>query len=357
MSLALPVLGQEAQQAPAIGLSSFWYVVALAEELRPGVVLARKVLGEHLAVFRGPDGKPAALLDRCMHRSAPLSGGRVENGTVRCPYHGWVYDHEGQVCAVPSEGCDFKKTKGRRVPTFSVMEQDGFVYVRLGEQGLAPAEPFRMPHFGEKGWKSFRLINRFENDVTNCAENFIDIPHTTFVHHGIFRTARQQKIEATVERKAGTVLVTYRNETSNLGWFSWFLNPQGHPFVHTDSFHMPNVTSVVYEFAPNRAVIITSHSVPETDRSTLVYTDLTYNFGIWTPFAKPILKYQAQAVIDQDVVALNAQGKVIERYGDRFANTSADVIHVFVESIRQELAEGRDPRLLPERSVEISFWV
>ena len=67
-------------------------------------------------------------------------------------------------------------------------------------------------------------------------ENFIDIPHTVYVHPGIFRNERRQEIEVDIVRKDGAVKATYRNETDNLGWFSRFLNPGGHEIVHTDDF-------------------------------------------------------------------------------------------------------------------------
>ena len=50
----------------------FWYVVAESRELKPGQVLARKLMGEWLAVFRDENGKPAAVQDRCKHRAAQL---------------------------------------------------------------------------------------------------------------------------------------------------------------------------------------------------------------------------------------------------------------------------------------------
>lgn len=340
-----------------MSFAGYWYVVALSEELSPGKVVRRKVLGEWLAVYRGEDGRPAVLRDRCMHRAAPLSEGKVIGGCLRCPYHGWQYDAEGQVTAIPSEGVDFKQTRGRRTTAFPVREQDGYVYTCLDAEAAKAVEPFKMPRWGEPGWASLRLVNRFRNDVTNCAENFIDVPHTVFVHTGIFRTERQQKIEARVRRVDGAVRVSYRNETSNLGWFAWFLNPSGGEIVHEDNFFMPNVTSVEYRFSPNRAMFITSQSVPCADDDTLVYTDLTYNFGQFTRFAAPILRFQGQRVIDQDLVALAQQRDVIEKYGDKFANTAADVIHVFVESIREAIRDGRDPRALPERDVTVSFWV
>ena len=66
----------------------FWYVVAESAELRAGAVLARSVLGERLACFRGADGTPAVLPDRCLHRNAPLSLGHVQDGALSCPDHG-----------------------------------------------------------------------------------------------------------------------------------------------------------------------------------------------------------------------------------------------------------------------------
>jgi phenylpropionate dioxygenase-like ring-hydroxylating dioxygenase large terminal subunit len=340
-----------------VNFHDFWYIVALSDELRPGTVLARQVLGEWLAVFRGPDGQPIVLQDRCMHRSGRLSKGTVVNGCLRCPYHGWTYDQEGALVAVPAEGDDFQQVEARKAVRYTAIERDDYVYVRLSDGPEAVESPFPMPRYRQPGFTSVRLINRFENNVTNCVENFIDIPHTVFVHPGIFRTQRRQRFEATVTRKGGEVHVSYRNETDNLGWFRWFLNPDGHEIEHTDSFYMPNVTSVEYVFGPRRRFLITSQSVPVHDEETLVYTDLTFDYGVWNTIARPIVAWQGQRVIDQDLVALRTQMEVLRRYGTKFSNTQADTIHVYVESIRSALEQGRDPRELPERSREISFWV
>jgi phenylpropionate dioxygenase-like ring-hydroxylating dioxygenase large terminal subunit len=80
----------------------FWYIVALSSQLKSEAVLARTVLGERLAIFRGEDGNPVALRDRCLHRNSRLSPGKVCQGKLHCPYHGWVYDQSGKVIAVPS---------------------------------------------------------------------------------------------------------------------------------------------------------------------------------------------------------------------------------------------------------------
>lgn len=334
----------------------FWYVVAQSSQLKSNTVLERTVLGEWLAVFRGDDGKPVALRDRCMHRNSRLSRGKVCQGKLQCPYHGWVYDKTGKVVAVPAEGKDFKVLDVRRTKQYETREQDGYIYVRL----VSPSEefaPFAMPYYEKPGWETVRTINRFQNNVTNCAENFIDIPHTASVHPGVFRTPCQEKLEMTVERRNGSVFADYRNETTNLGWYTRFLNQGGYEIRHTDSFHMPNVTSVEYNMGPRRRLFITSQSVPEAEDSTLVYTDVTFNYGIWNKLVRPFVRWTAQYIIRQDVEALSIQRDVIKKYGTQFANTPADTIHVFVESILDKIEAGEDPRELSEKSVRVNFWV
>jgi phenylpropionate dioxygenase-like ring-hydroxylating dioxygenase large terminal subunit len=335
----------------------FWYIVCESNQLKSHTVLQRTVLDEWLAVFRGDDGKSVALRDRCIHRNSRLSYGKICEGKLQCPYHGWVYDKIGQVVAVPAEGENFFPNDARRALCYDTKEEDGYVYVRLAQKPSEDFQPFKMPFYQQPGWETVRVINRFHNNVTNCAENFIDIPHTASVHPGVFRTPRQQKLEMTVSRRNGSVYAEYRNETNNLGWFTRFLNRQGYEIKHIDSFHMPNITSVEYDMGTHRRLFITSQSVPEADNSTLVYTDVTFSYGIWNKLARPFVRRTAEYIIHQDVKALGIQWQVIEKYGTYFNNTPADTIHVFVESIRNKIAAGEDPRILPEKSVQVYFWV
>jgi phenylpropionate dioxygenase-like ring-hydroxylating dioxygenase large terminal subunit len=339
-----------------MSFTHYWYIAAESHEVGPKQVVARRILDEWIAVFRDGSGNPVALRDRCMHRAFRLSEGRVEDGCVRCPYHGWLYNAQGRVVEVPAEGPDARIPASRTTVRYRTREQHGYIYVQLNEQAPEAIEPFAMPHWNERPWGRVRLQNRFRNNVTNCVENFIDIPHTVFVHPGIFRTRRGQRVQATVTREQGVVTATYEGETDNLGWFSWFLNPSGHKIQHTDQFFGPNVTHVRYDFGPRRTFLITSQSVPCSDGETLVYTDLTFDYGWLTRFAAPIVRWQGQKVIDQDLKALATQWEVIQKYGDRFANSPADLIHVLVESVRAEIEAGGNPCLLPPRTHAFEFF-
>ena len=340
-----------------MNIKDFWYIVTESKALKPNHVLARTLLNEWLAVFRDEQGNAVVMQDRCKHRAARLSGGKVCHGRLECPYHGWTYGKDGHVVAVPSEGDQYKQTEKRKGILYPTIEQDGYIYVCLAEQGETRQQPFKMRHYAEKGWHTTRLINRFKNTVTNCVENFIDIPHTVYVHPGIFRKPRREKIDVDVQRRGGTVKATYHNETNNLGWFSKFLNAEGNKIQHTDEFIMPNVSCVEYIFGPKRHFIITSQCIPLAADDTLVYTDLTYNYGYWNRLVEPVVRWQGQKIIDQDIEALGVQMKVIKKYGTDFSNTPADVIHVWVESIQKALAENKDPNTLPDRDKRITMYI
>lgn len=320
------------------------------------------MLDEWIVCFRDGEGNAAAFPDRCLHRCGRLSRGSVtDDGELKCPYHGWQYDGSGRVVNLPSEGGrEAAANKNLRTRPYETREQDGYVYVRLAapEDGF-DTEPFAMSHWRKPGWQNLRLVHDFGNTVTNCVENFIDVPHTAFVHHGIFRKESSQRLEAEVERNNGEVHFRYRNEKDNLGSFSWFLNPNGDPVHHTDSFLMPNITHVVYRVGTGQRVeyLITSQSVPMTDATTRVHTDLTFRFGAWSWLARPFARRQAKRVIRQDIEELDAQMEVIRKYGQRFIDTPADRIHHLVTEIRESLACGEDPRQLPTTRETIAFWV
>lgn len=338
-----------------MNLRNFWYIAATSKELKKDKPLGATILGESVVLFRDKDGKPVALRDRCLHRNARLSKGFIRNCQLVCPYHGWHYSETGKVTLIPSEGVNAPSGSRPQNPPYPCREQEGYIYVQL--EGDSEIAPFGIPQFGERGFHHIRLINDFKNTVTNCAENFVDIPHTVFVHPSIFRKSENRKIGATVRRAPTSVHVDYHNEESNLGWFSFFLNPKKKEIIHKDNFYMPNITSVEYYIDRHRHFYITSQSIPISEFETRVYTDLTYDYGIWNRLSGPIVRWQAQKIIDQDIEILNNQGSVLQTEGAKFTNSPADIIHVYIESIRNALEKGEDPRALPAKQKTIEFWV
>lgn len=344
------------KEVNTINFKNFWYVLCESKQLKKDMVLSRKILDELIAVYRDHEGKPVALQDRCIHRNSQLSKGWVKDGKLQCSYHGWMFDGQGKLVHIPAEGPNQSKIGNRCALKYETIEQDDFIFVCLSPNSDFKMFPHQMPHYKEKGWETVRLFNVFSNNVLNCTENYIDVPHTVFVHKKIFRISQNEKIKTRVTRHNGHVKIEYLGETDNLGWFSSFLNPSKKEIIHIDNYYMPNFTSVHYGMG-KKEFWISSQSVPISDDLTYVWTDLTYKFGLWNKIARPIVRYQGQSVINQDIIALNNQMEIIKKYGANFSNSTADIVHVMIESIYNAIEQGKDPRELTTKEFEVEMWI
>lgn len=340
-------------------LVNHWYAAGLSGDFSPHKPAARTLFEKPLVLWRGKDGAVTAILDRCNHRNAPLSRGKVINHCVVCPYHGWAYDTQGQCVDIPSEGPHVERIPNKRVESFPVVEAGGLVWVWMGRDKRPTAPPFDMPLLKEKGWRSYYMVTHFNNNVTDLVENFMDVPHTVFVHKGWFRDKKQIRVAARVERTPDSVLVTYDQPNDSIGFSGWLVNPKRLPMMHTDNFYMPNNTRVDYIFgAEERGFIICSTCTPIRPYETLVYTLITYKFGWLTPLARLGLGAYTRKVINQDVWIMDIQGENLRKFdAPDYKSTQCDYMHLYIESLRN-WAEAGDGSPAPKPIVkDIEFWI
>jgi nitrite reductase/ring-hydroxylating ferredoxin subunit len=114
-------------------LRNSWYPAAWAGEVSAERPLARTLLDEPLVLFRDADGKTAALHDRCPHRFAPLSRGRLIGQSIQCPYHGLQFGPQGR-CTHNPHG---PLIAAARVRTYPLLERHGLIWVWMGEAETA----------------------------------------------------------------------------------------------------------------------------------------------------------------------------------------------------------------------------
>lgn len=169
-------------------LATYWYPVARSADLQPGPMQVR-LLGRDVALWRGEGGAVTAAPDRCPHREAPLSGGRVEQSCLVCPYHGWTFEAGGRCVRVPSSGEGVPVPPRAHLTTYGCQERYGLVWVCLGE----PAAD--LPCIPQESDPSFRRINTpvdvWRTSATRMTDNFLDITHFPFVHTGTFGIAQE----------------------------------------------------------------------------------------------------------------------------------------------------------------------
>jgi phenylpropionate dioxygenase-like ring-hydroxylating dioxygenase large terminal subunit len=157
----------------------YWQPAALVDELegeRP--IKAVKLLGENFVLFRDESGR-YGLMDRdCPHRGADLAFGRLENGGLRCAFHGWLFDVKGQCLDTePVESSLCKNIKQRAYP---VMEKGGILWAYLGE-GEPPAFP-EIDCFAAADAYTFAFKGLIECNWLQAFEVGIDPAHASFLH-------------------------------------------------------------------------------------------------------------------------------------------------------------------------------
>src|SRR5687768_5599064 len=114
-------------------LRNYWYAAALASELGERL-LSREILGEPIVLYRTSSGNPAALADMCPHRQYPLSRGTLLGDTLRCGYHGLVFDTTGKCVEIPGQT---NIPPRARVRSYPVAEKWQWVWVWTGDPALA----------------------------------------------------------------------------------------------------------------------------------------------------------------------------------------------------------------------------
>ena len=177
----------------------FWHATVPLSQLGGGPK-PFTLLGTDLVLFLDAEGEPAALLDRCCHRTAKLSKGWCPKdagleGTLQCGYHGWTYDRTGRVVHIPQYGADRPIPADYRTPAFRCRAHGGYAWVALeapfeGPEGELPP----MPEFGAPGWRTiFQFHEVWTTSPMRALENSFDNSHFSFVHRATFGVAAAPK--------------------------------------------------------------------------------------------------------------------------------------------------------------------
>lgn len=331
-------------------IQGYWYIATSASDLTR-VPIRRSVEGEILVLFRDATGAPKALADHCAHRGMALSSGRVEGNCLRCPYHGWSYDGSGAVCEIPALGTDGPLPAAARVRSYPVAESDGHLWVWIGDQ--APASgPFRFPHVGEDCWTTFFMQTRFGTTVELCLENFLDVPHTQFVHPGLFRGVDPRSTRVEVSRSRDGVVARFLDEAPLEGWAPRLLFPRGTSMKHSDRFILPSISRVDYCLGSGHGVVITSQCTQREEFLVDVTTAIAWNLPAPSWIVRPFLRWYCGRVIEQDVRLLEVQGRQVQQFGRSFVSSSADLLGRHIHALRRQAAEGHEsPADLTEETV------
>lgn len=316
------------------GLATTWAPLALSTELK-AQPLARRLGGVPIVLFRSKAGV-TALKDRCPHRNFPLSAGKVVNGTLRCPYHGWRFDDAGACVEIPGADADadLSRLGAERI---SAVEKHGAIFVRLegGDASTFEAPPL----MGNPAYDHFWYTRGvWRGRPIDALENILDPFHTNFIHDGLIRDSRRrQLVRQTLGFLEGGFEVTYDQQAPDRGWMSRLL--EGERTRSIGRYIAPITFQGRWEGPRGLTLCATAFFVPET-------ADSYRPFGCWTTpkgRAPAWLKRAAilafvRPVAEQDRIALEKQHDTIAAFGaPKFKSGPTDLVHA---ALSQFYADG-----------------
>ncbi len=234
-------------------LRRYWHPVALSEELpQGGAPIPLKILGEDLVLFRDDQGQVGLLGLHCSHRGADLSYGRVEDGGLRCIYHGWLYDVHGHCLDQPGEPKGGEHRQSICHLAYPCVEMAGLVFTYMG-----PDNPPLLPNYEALAApEERRFIRKYfqECSYLQANEGNIDPVHLSFLH-------RQFKEDSNDRREGlgvgGTglspdslykqdIVPSIEVEITNFGVRIFAIRKAGadQTFIRVSNFILPNLCAV-----------------------------------------------------------------------------------------------------------------
>lgn len=165
-------------------LRSWYHPVCRSSDVIEGEVITTRLLGEDWAIAR-IDGEIVAMADRCPHRYAPLSAGRLIDGCVECPYHGWRFDPAGACVRIPALGPDAAiPPKARTTTAAATLERYDLVWVAIDEPVAGVIE---IPEWDDPAFVVAPLPDQtWTAGAGQLTENFLDQGHLPMLHAATF---------------------------------------------------------------------------------------------------------------------------------------------------------------------------
>lgn len=367
----------------------YWLPVLLTEELPendcPPVRV--KLLSEPLLAFRDSSGRYGLIDEFCAHRGVSLWFGRNEEDGIRCPYHGWKYDVEGNCVEVPSEPKETGFCDRIKLKSYPLIERGGILWTYMGPRELQPPEP-EWEFITVPRSQSFVSKRLQETNWLQGMEGGIDSAHVSFLHRAnlssdpLFKGARSnqynlndsQPVFEVVDHPAGLFIGARRKaEEGNFYWriTPWVMPcftmvpPRGDHPIH-GHFWVPiddeNCWTWSFDYHPTRALTEAEVSAMRDGKGVHV----KYVPGTFIPLANKSNDYLMdrsaqrggktysgiEGIAMQDASLQESMGAIVDRSRENLTSTDNGIIMARMRLMRAAKALAQDGQLPPGRDPE-----
>jgi phenylpropionate dioxygenase-like ring-hydroxylating dioxygenase large terminal subunit len=293
-----------------------WHMVALSRQIGNGAVRKVSLCDTPIALFRTEQGL-GALVDRCPHRNYPLSQGRVHDGAIECPYHGWRFSADGVCVAVPGCMVDTAGNKRLNAEPVRVLERHGAIFATLSAS--APDEPDLPPDFANPELDHFWWQQgAWQGRAFDAVENVMDPFHTNHLHHGFIRRRdKRLPVELVVTSHGDSIDMAIVQTQPDLGLMSRFLERDRERSV--SRYYPPTIVQARWEGETRLSLCVTAIFTPATQGSFTPFARFSTPKGLAPAWLKQAaIRLFLAPVVAQDRRALAHQHGVMTQFGQPY---------------------------------------
>jgi len=252
-----------------------WYVVLSSNEVKKGQLVGVTRLSKKLVFFRDEAGEVHCIEDKCCHRGASLSHGKLlANGHVMCPFHGFEYDHTGRVKAIPANGRNTPVPANFKVKSFKTAEVADFIWIWYGDDDPKDSPSYFDDIDDSMSYAQFKEV--WNVHYSRAIENQLDPIHLPFVHYNTIGRGNRTVVDGPI--------VQWKNDTM---FYFYVFNrvDDGTPAKKPEQLDLNQKSQVYLEFKfPNiwenhimDKMRVTAAFVPIDEENTMIY--LRYYVG------------------------------------------------------------------------------
>ena len=188
-----------------------WYAILESNEVRRGRPVGTTRMGEKMVAWRDQNGHVTMMSDRCPHRGAALSLGKVVQDCLQCPFHGFEYDATGDCHFIPANGKVSTPPKAMHVRTYPTREEHGLIYIWWGEprtnEDYPPLQWFENIS-DDMVYSTIR--SHWANHYSRAIENQLDVVHLPFVHYNTIGSGNRALVNGPFAKEINIAPGSYR---------------------------------------------------------------------------------------------------------------------------------------------------
>jgi len=192
-----------------------WYLVLESKELKNRKPIKIKRFNENLTLWRDNNKDACCIADKCCHRGVSLACGKIKDGYIECPFHGFTYDKSGKVQMIPANGKNKPTPETMKVKSYTTYEAYGFIWLWWGDDDKITKEPFFFKELEKFSYSSFK--DSWSVHYSRAIENQLDVVHLPFVHKTTIGRGNKTLVNGPVVTQENELITFYVNNVPDDG--------------------------------------------------------------------------------------------------------------------------------------------